>query len=245
MNKEAKKRAAKKACLTGEPAKGVEILADLYIDTNDPTYIFNQGRCFEQNNRYDDAITSFREYLRKAKNASQVDRDDAEKHIADCQTVQKTVTTEKTEAAKLATNQPATSLVSNAPLLITMPPFAPQPAGAFVAQSPSTSDQPTSGSGLRIASIVTATVGAAGLITGTVLNLKYNSTNNDLRAHYNANTDSSNQTTKTLAMVSYGIGAVCVAGGAILYYLGWSKGRATVVPASVASGLGAFLNGVF
>jgi hypothetical protein len=30
----------------------VEILAGLYVDTNDPTYIFNQGRCFEQTHRY-------------------------------------------------------------------------------------------------------------------------------------------------------------------------------------------------
>ena len=43
---DARERAAKKACLTGDAAKGVEILADLFIDTDDATYIFNQGRCF-------------------------------------------------------------------------------------------------------------------------------------------------------------------------------------------------------
>jgi hypothetical protein len=83
--KEAQERAAKKACLVGDTAKGVEILADLFIDTNDPTYIFNQGRCFEQNRMYQDAIARFREYLVKAKAASADERADAEKHIADCQ----------------------------------------------------------------------------------------------------------------------------------------------------------------
>jgi len=83
--REAQERAAKKACLVGDPSKGVEILADLFIDTNDPTYIFNQGRCFEQNRRYEDAIARFREYLLKAKQASPEERADAEKHIADCQ----------------------------------------------------------------------------------------------------------------------------------------------------------------
>ena len=82
--KDATVRAAKRACLTGDPAKGVELLTDLYIESNDPIYIFNQGRCYEQNNRYKDAIGRFREYLRKAKDASQADRSDAEKHIADC-----------------------------------------------------------------------------------------------------------------------------------------------------------------
>jgi tetratricopeptide (TPR) repeat protein len=83
--KESKERAAKKACLTGDPVKGVELLTDLFIDTNDPTYIFNQGRCYEQSNRYEEAIGRFREYLRKAKSAPAAERAEAEKHIADCQ----------------------------------------------------------------------------------------------------------------------------------------------------------------
>jgi hypothetical protein len=82
---ENQERAARKACLTGDPKRGVDILADLFIDTDDPTYIYNQGRCFEQNSRYEEAITKFREYLRKAGSASAADKADAEKHIADCQ----------------------------------------------------------------------------------------------------------------------------------------------------------------
>ena len=83
--REVKERAAKKACLNGEPAKGVELLTDLYVDSNDPTYIFNQGRCFEQNDRCEDAIVRFREHLRKTIGGSERDRADAEKHIADCE----------------------------------------------------------------------------------------------------------------------------------------------------------------
>ena len=44
-SKAARERAAKRACLTGDVERGVEFLADLYIDTNDTNYIFNQGRC--------------------------------------------------------------------------------------------------------------------------------------------------------------------------------------------------------
>jgi hypothetical protein len=64
-SRQAREKAAKKACLTGDPAKGVEILADLFIETNDLAFIFNQGRCFEQNLRYEDAIGRFREFLIK------------------------------------------------------------------------------------------------------------------------------------------------------------------------------------
>jgi hypothetical protein len=83
--REPQERAAKKACLVGDTTKGVEILADLFVDTNDPTYIFNQGRCFEQNRLYENAIARFREYLVKAKHASPEEKTDAEKHIAACQ----------------------------------------------------------------------------------------------------------------------------------------------------------------
>ena len=47
-SKESREREAKRACLNGEVDIGVKILTDLYVDTNDATYIFNQGRCFEQ-----------------------------------------------------------------------------------------------------------------------------------------------------------------------------------------------------
>jgi hypothetical protein len=86
-SKDAKERAAKKACLNGEAEKGIKLLTDLYVDTNDPNYIFNQGRCYEQGSLYREAIERFREYLRKAKAASDAERAEANKHIADCKAV--------------------------------------------------------------------------------------------------------------------------------------------------------------
>jgi hypothetical protein len=32
------------ACLSGDYTKGVAILSELFVDTKDPTYLFNQGR---------------------------------------------------------------------------------------------------------------------------------------------------------------------------------------------------------
>lgn len=59
-------KTARKACLSGDYEKGVAILSDLFVETQDPTWIFNQARCFEQNRRYEDAIARFQEYLRAA-----------------------------------------------------------------------------------------------------------------------------------------------------------------------------------
>jgi len=82
---ESRERAAKKACLLGDVDKGAEILADLYVDTNDVGYIYNSARCFEQNGKNAQSVLRFKEYLRKAKNLPQSDIDAVLKKIDDLQ----------------------------------------------------------------------------------------------------------------------------------------------------------------
>jgi len=78
-------RQARKACLSGDYLKGVSILADLFVDTGDANYLYNQGRCYEQNVRYVEAAERFREYLRKATKLTAKERSETEKHIAYCE----------------------------------------------------------------------------------------------------------------------------------------------------------------
>jgi hypothetical protein len=59
-------KVAKNACLPGDFRKGAEVLTQLQIDTDDPTYLFNLGRCYEQNHQWLEALDAFREYKRKA-----------------------------------------------------------------------------------------------------------------------------------------------------------------------------------
>jgi hypothetical protein len=123
---ESKERAARKACLLGDVAKGSEILADLYLDTKDPTHIYNQGRCFEQNGQNEPAILRFREYLRQAPHLPADDVAKVEKKIAELQEKDKSRT-----PGPLATPPvpvPVTP-VANQPL----PPPAPTPV---VTQNP-------------------------------------------------------------------------------------------------------------
>jgi hypothetical protein len=84
-DRETKERVAKKACLLGDYKKGTEILADLYLDTNDATYLYNQGRCLEQNGQNESAVLRFQEYLRKAQKLSPADADEVRKRINDLQ----------------------------------------------------------------------------------------------------------------------------------------------------------------
>lgn len=55
---------ARTACLAGDYSKGATILSQLFVETKDPNYIYNQARCFEQNSRYQEALSRFQEYLR-------------------------------------------------------------------------------------------------------------------------------------------------------------------------------------
>ena len=59
-------REAKAACAAGRVDEGIAVLARLYAESNDLMWVFNQGRCYQQNGRSDEAIQRFREFLRKA-----------------------------------------------------------------------------------------------------------------------------------------------------------------------------------
>jgi hypothetical protein len=83
--KDAKERAAMTACLSGDHTKGVALLAEMYVSTRDAIYIFNQGRCFEQNGRYEEAIVRFREFQLKNTDAGRAPDAEADRHIAKCQ----------------------------------------------------------------------------------------------------------------------------------------------------------------
>jgi hypothetical protein len=80
---ETKERAARKACLLGDVKTGTEILADLYLDTKNATYLYNQARCLEQNGQSAQAALRFREFLRKAPGLSPADSAGVQKRIDD------------------------------------------------------------------------------------------------------------------------------------------------------------------
>jgi hypothetical protein len=254
-------KAAKKACLTGDANRGVSILADLFIDTDDPTYIFNQGRCFEQNNRYDDAINKFREYLRKAAKAGTVsaqEKADAEKHIADCQAL---LGTKTDGAATTATTPEPTKPVlptpepkPREPEPVVPPPEKPTATdgaaagGSDTTTVVATTSGPSStseGRGLRIGGIATASAGVLVLAGGFVANLKHNSMIDDLQGGYEPGKHDTAKTYRSLAIAGYAVGGACLAGGALLYYLGWRAGKVSVAPAVLAGGAAAVMTGAF
>ena len=241
-------RAARKACLAGDYAKGVSILSDLFLDTKDATYIYNQGRCLEQNGRFEDAVFRFQEYLRVATNLSETDRGEARKHIADCQD----------QLAK-RTGQPASDAAPLGPLAAPAVVQGAAPAPAVVQPPPPSllvqaNPRPAaeSGSGIRTAGVVAAGFGGAALLAGVAFNLKVNSIASSYqdRGGYTQGKESDRKTYESLAWVGYGVGAACVATGAVLYLLGRKAGTrdsstVAVLPAFAPGEAGAVLKGAF
>jgi hypothetical protein len=247
--KQAQERAARKACLSGDYAKGIDILSDLFVETREPVYIFNQGRCLEQNQQYKDAIARFQEYLRTGEilKLKPEDKAAAEKHIAACQ---------ETLASQTAKTPTAT-----APEPLPPPPPAPVPTpgptsempASVVAQPDSQHAGGTRGSGLRIAGIVTAAFGVAATGAGIGFNVLANNTIGDMESKldgYSSAKISDHDTYVALGWVGYGVGAACMVTGAVLYGLGLkarptSSTNVAVVPTVGAGQSGAALVGAF
>jgi hypothetical protein len=75
---------ARTACMAGEVQKGVRLLAELYTASDDPIWIFNQGRCYQQNAQLALALSRFKEFLRQSKGGpNDEDNRDAQRHITE------------------------------------------------------------------------------------------------------------------------------------------------------------------
>jgi hypothetical protein len=243
-DRQAMERDARRACLNGDYAKGVALLSELFLDSKDPNYIFNQGRCLEQNLRFEEAIGRFREYLRDGSIGAR-DREAAEKHIVECESLQAKQNPAAAPAAPVATVP--VPLPPPAPVAAPAPLAEPSPAIEVTPSPPSAS----AGSGLRLGGLVAAGVGAAALATGLVLNLKANSLADSIDPPdhtFDRGTESTRSKYETLSWIAYGAGAAGLVTGAVLYAIGWSRSGDSQVALSptIAPGLaGATLRSSF
>jgi tetratricopeptide (TPR) repeat protein len=225
-------------CLAGRFQAGVDLLAQMFVETGDANYIYNQGRCYEQNGRYAEAIPRFREFLRKAKNLSADDKAEVNGHIADCQA----------ELDKRQATAPDTGS-ANKPVANTE-----GEVKATVSEPPADSG----GSGLRVAGVVAASVGVAAVVAGIIFSIETRSIANQATtdwANGNGTYDHSKEDLgklcEELQWVGYGVGALGLVGGGVLYYLGYQAGHApaassvSFMPVLLPGGSGAVLQGRF
>lgn len=194
---------ARRECLAGRYQRGIDLLATLFTETKDPNHIFNQGRCYEQNSRPDEAISRFREYLRKAPNLPAAEAAEVQAHIRDC---------ERMKAEQRADQAgPATDVELRQRLA---------------------SDDERQARNMRIAGISIAAAGAAALAFGGYMSWKTNSLESDFQhkqalqkgAFFDRTAYNDGQRAELFQWIGYAVGAVAVGTGGIFYYLGY-RGR--------------------
>jgi hypothetical protein len=216
-----REKQAKKACLSGDYQTGVSILADLFVETEDPVYLYNQGRCYEQNVRYVEAGERFREYLRKAKDLTDKIRADVDKHIADCD-----AGAAKTQPRYAMDNPPPTAPPPAAPpQMYSPPPTPPQAPGVATTANPSLAATDVHHPWQHTAKWIAAGAAVGFLGLGVVEHVRYYSKNKD----YNddpkcgvggqcSDLASAADTAQVIAIVGYGAAAVAT-GLAITFWL--------------------------
>ena len=215
--REQREAEARKACAAGRVEAGIEILAELLTEFSHPNYIYNQGRCYQQNGRSEQAISRFKEYLRATHDIAPDERERVERFI-------KELEAEVQAAAPPVATPPPPSTTTEAP---------PSPAPVSAEPAPPPSDNPPSqvsrealpprSTGLRTAAIALGVVAVAGLATGVVSSLQVRSLENEVEmakvAQFNplelTHQEEKARRFETLQWVGYGVGAAAVAGAVV------------------------------
>ena len=104
----------------GEYQEALDIYARLYAETMHPTYLRNIARCHQNLGNADKAISSFREYLRKAKDLTPEQRREVEGYIAEMEQLK--------QSRAGATAPPATPPPATPPPAAAPPPAESAPA---------------------------------------------------------------------------------------------------------------------
>lgn len=230
---------AQRACLAGDTAKGIALLADLYVETRDPTWLFNQGRCHQQNGQNEQALLRFREFLRVGREQSPELAKRAEALISEIEA----------EAAR--------GRAGGAPPLP-----APPPPRTSAAPSP---DLAASGgrqprfTGKQVTGMVVAGFGVAALGAGAFFSFKVQSAESDVNQLVKGQTlveagqlkerDRAGARYELMQWISYGVGLAALTAGATTFYLGQrtnERGASiSVVPSFLPTGGGASLRAAF
>ena len=238
---EAREIEAKKACLASRPDRGIELLAELYAETNDATYIYNQARCYQQNGRAQDAATRFREYLRKSPSLDPAEKAQVQAFIAELEAQARQAPPPAPVAAPSRSAAPpaapAIATSTSTPTSTLPPPAGPAPGTPSVYK-------------WRLAGVLTASVGSLALLGGLTMGLRARSLSSDvtddgaMKHTFSQSKYDQGRRAETLQWVGYGVGAAALAGGVVLYLLGGrapeeSAASVTAMPAIAPGRAGA------
>jgi tetratricopeptide (TPR) repeat protein len=141
---DARELKAREDFAAGRYQDALELFAKLYAESLHPNYLRNIGRCYQNLGEPDHAITSFRDYLRKARGISSDERKEVEGYISEMEALKRqkeaaaaSVTATTTTTPTTTTNEPVTPILkesakapnanANVSVVLTAPPPPPPP----------------------------------------------------------------------------------------------------------------------
>ncbi len=218
----------------GRYGDALEIYGKLYAETTHPTYLRNIGRCYQNLGQPEKAVSSFREYLRQAKDLSADQRRVVEGYIHEMEELQRS----RTASAAAASNPP--------PKAAAPPPAAPPPIPAAepALSAPRAADpEPSSGgSTRRIIGWSIAGAGVVGAAVGVAYLMKASNKNSEAKKLCMVNNECANEDERIrheqyvteakdaqkVAIISLVAGGAALIGGSILALTGGDdKGEKT------------------
>jgi hypothetical protein len=123
---------ARQDFVEGRYQEALDLFARLYAETLHPNYLRNIGRCYQNLKQPDRAITSFRDYLRKAKQISPAERQEIEGYIKDMEDLK----AQREREAKAAPPPPVEPAPPVTPLPSAPPPPETSTAPNVIAATP-------------------------------------------------------------------------------------------------------------
>jgi tetratricopeptide (TPR) repeat protein len=241
-----------------------------------PGVLFNIARGYEELKDRNKAIEFYKKYIDQGAAAAAATEARArmvvlERQIKDEDEKKKAEEAERERQRQLALNPPPAAPAMPAPVETTAPaatstlPAAPAPAasgpeGAVVATTPEPATSPETAKKLKVAGLVTGGAGVVLAGVGTFFAIRAGSLKSEIQNEVNstgsytaalASKNSDMESAQTMAVIGLAAGGVAIAGGAVLYYLGWKKtphdGGATAMlsPGVTPGGGSLFLTGRF
>ena len=131
--KDRREMQAREAYAAGRYQDALEVYVKLYAEKLHPNFLRNIGRCYQNLGEPDKAISSFKEYLRKARRLDRGERDEIEGYIREMEQLKQT---------RPAAPPPSAAEIAPRPLAPT--PVAPEPAPPVNLQATAPPPEPAS-----------------------------------------------------------------------------------------------------
>ena len=118
---------ARRAFVSGEYDRAIELFAELYAETLHPVYLRNLGRCHQRLGHPAQAIDFFHQYLNKGRSITPDERDEIKGYISEMEQLQKDQA-HAAEAANARKKQTQPPVEEHARAKVALAPVAPVPA---------------------------------------------------------------------------------------------------------------------